>query len=156
LAPVFFAHHSSGDTPAPVDQSGLAIAVARHVRLLHIFYVTLHFGTFLWLDHFFDIGEMVQDIIKRPFILVGFLNLLLLLPLAITSTNGWLKRLGGTRSTQLHQLLYLVAPLAILLYCWMKEGKHDSQQPILYGTILAVLLVLRIVWFLQQRKAQKQ
>ncbi len=131
------------------------LRLRRMFGLYTFFYVMLHFATFFWFDHFFDIEEMSKDIIKRPFILVGFVNVLLLLPLAVTSTNGWIKRLGAKRWTQLHKLIYLVAPLSILHYWWMKAGKHNFQQPILFGVILSVLLLLRVVWAVQQRRVTR-
>jgi sulfoxide reductase heme-binding subunit YedZ len=88
---------------------------------------------------------MWKDVLKRPFITVGFIAFVLLVPLAATSTNAMIKRLGR-RWTQLHRLIYLIAPLAILHYWWMKAGKHNFEQPIVWGTVVAVLLGLRLVW----------
>jgi sulfoxide reductase heme-binding subunit YedZ len=114
--------------------------------LFAFFYASLHFTTFLWFDHFFDLAEMWKDVLKRPFITVGFGAFLLLIPLAATSTNAMVRRLGGKRWQALHRLVYLVAPLGILHFWWMKAGKHDFAQPILFGTIVAVLLAMRVYW----------
>jgi len=121
------------------------IRLRRMLGLYMFFYASLHFLTFLWFDHFFDLQEMWQDVLKRPFITVGFAAFVLLIPLALTSTNAMVRRLGGKRWQWLHRLVYLVAPLAILHFWWMKAGKHNFAQPILYGAILGVLLLARLV-----------
>jgi sulfoxide reductase heme-binding subunit YedZ len=133
-----------------------AIRLRRMLGLYAFFYIVLHFATFIWFDHFFDLEEMATDIVKRPFILVGFLSFLLLVPLAVTSTDGWRKRLGVKRWLQLHKLLYLIAPLGILHFWWMKAGKHNFEQPIIFGTIVAVLLLLRMTWAMQQRQQRRR
>ncbi|MEH6436437.1 sulfite oxidase heme-binding subunit YedZ [Massilia sp. DD77] len=122
------------------------IRLRRMLGLFCFFYALLHFTTFLWFDHFFDWGAMWKDVLKRPFITVGFIAFLMLVPLAATSTNGMVKRLGGKRWRWLHRLIYLIAPLAILHFWWMKAGKNDFAEPILFGTIVAVLLGLRVWW----------
>ena len=122
------------------------IKLRREIGLFAFFYAFLHFMTFLWFDHFFDVAEMWKDVLKRPFITVGFIAFVLLIPLAVTSTNGMIKRLGGKRWQWLHRLIYLIAPLGILHFWWMKAGKHDFQQPIIFGTVVAVLLGVRIYW----------
>ena len=122
------------------------IRLRRMLGLFCFFYALLHFTTFLWFDHFFDWGAMWKDVLKRPFITVGFIAFLMLVPLAATSTNGMVKRLGGKRWRWLHRLIYVIAPLAILHFWWMKAGKNDFAEPILFGTIVAVLLGLRVWW----------
>jgi sulfoxide reductase heme-binding subunit YedZ len=122
------------------------VKLRRMAGLFVFFYASLHFTTFLWFDHFFDLAEMWKDVLKRPFITVGFGAFLLLIPLAATSTNAMVRRLGGRRWQALHRLVYLVAPLGILHFWWMKAGKHDFAQPILFGTIVAVLLAMRLYW----------
>jgi methionine sulfoxide reductase heme-binding subunit len=130
------------------------IKLRRMLGLFAFFYACLHFTTFLWFDHFFDLTEMLKDVVKRPFITVGFITFLLLVPLAVTSTNGMVRRLGGKRWQWLHRAIYLIAPLGILHYWWMKAGKNDFSQPILFGLIVAALLGMRIYWHLSQsRKA---
>lgn len=131
------------------------IKLRRMLGLYAFFYVLLHFMTFLWFDHFFDVAEMWTDVVKRPFITVGFAAFVLLLPLAVTSTNGMVRRLGGKRWQWLHRLIYLIAPLGIVHFWWMKAGKHDFAQPILMGSIVAVLLLLRLVWNLRQARTPK-
>ncbi|WP_194713644.1 protein-methionine-sulfoxide reductase heme-binding subunit MsrQ [Noviherbaspirillum soli] len=126
------------------------VRLRRMLGLFAFFYVSLHFLTFLWFDHFFDVAEMLKDVVKRPFITVGFGAFLLLIPLAATSTNAMIKRLGGKRWQLLHRLIYLIAPLGILHYWWMKAGKNDFSQPILFGLIVAALLLLRLYWRFMQ------
>jgi sulfoxide reductase heme-binding subunit YedZ len=127
------------------------IKLRRMLGLYVFFYGFLHFMTFLWFDHFFDLQEMWKDVLKRPFITVGFTAFVLLIPLALTSTNGMIKRLGGKRWQWLHRLVYVIAPLAILHFWWMKAGKHNFTQPIIFGTILGVLLLMRVWWASRQR-----
>lgn len=122
------------------------IRLRRVLGLFVFFYAALHFTTFLWFDHFFDIDEMLKDVVKRPFITVGFTAFVLLIPLAATSTNRMIKRLGGKRWQWLHRTIYLIAPLAILHFWWMKAGKNDFEQPIIFGSIIALLLLLRVYW----------
>jgi sulfoxide reductase heme-binding subunit YedZ len=122
------------------------LKLRRMLGLFAFFYVSLHFTTFLWFDHFFDVQEMWKDVVKRPFITVGFTAFLLLIPLAATSTNAMVRRLGGKRWQALHRLIYVIAPLGILHFWWMKAGKHDFAQPILFGTIVALLLAVRLYW----------
>jgi len=128
------------------------IRLRRMLGLFAFFYAALHFTTFLWFDHFFDLGEMLKDVVRRPFIAVGFAAFLLLIPLAITSTNAMVKRLGGKRWMWLHRLIYLIAILGILHYWWMKAGKNDLEQPIIFGGIVLVLLGLRVVWALKKSR----
>ena len=129
------------------------IKLRRMLGLYMFFYGFLHFMTFLWFDHFFDVAEMWKDVLKRPFITVGFIAFLLLIPLAVTSTNAMVKRLGGKRWQWLHRLIYVIAPLAILHFWWMKAGKHNFTEPIIFGTILGVLLLMRVYWARAKAKA---
>ena len=122
------------------------IKLRRMLGLYMFFYAFLHFMTFLWFDHFFDFAEMWKDVLKRPFITVGFIAFVLLIPLAATSTNAMVKRLGGKRWQWLHRVIYVIAPLAVLHFWWMKAGKHNFTEPIIYGTVLAVLLLMRVYW----------
>lgn len=132
------------------------IKLRRMLGLFAFFYVALHFTTFLWFDHFFDIDEMLKDVVKRPFITAGFTAFLLLIPLAVTSTNGMVKRLGGKRWQWLHRAIYLIAPLGILHFWWMKAGKNDFAQPILFGCIVAALLLARVYWNVLQPRLQRR
>jgi sulfoxide reductase heme-binding subunit YedZ len=132
------------------------LKLRRMTGLFAFFYATLHFTTFLWFDHFFDVGEMWKDVVKRPFITVGFMAFVLLIPLASTSTNRMMKRLGGKRWQWLHRLIYVIAPLGILHFWWMKAGKHDFAQPILFGTVIAALLLVRVYWSLTRKRNQQR
>ncbi|WP_426341022.1 sulfite oxidase heme-binding subunit YedZ [Pseudoduganella sp. S-14] len=122
------------------------LKLRRMMGLYAFFYALLHFSTFLWFDHFFDVQEMLKDVAKRPFITVGFTAFVLLVPLAVTSTNGMVRRLGGKRWQMLHKLVYVIAPLGILHFWWMRAGKHDFNKPILFGLILLALLGIRAWW----------
>ena len=122
------------------------VKLRRMAGLFTFFYAFLHFMTFLWFDHFFDVGAMLKDVLKRPFITVGFIAFVLLIPLAVTSTNGMIRRLGGKRWQWLHRLIYLIAPLGIVHFWWMKAGKNDFAEPIVFGLIVLVLLGLRVYW----------
>lgn len=126
--------------------------IRRMFGLYAFFYASLHFLTFLWFDHFFDVAEMWADVIKRPFITIGFIAFVLLLPLALTSTNNMIKRIGAKRWQWLHRLVYFIVPLGVLHYFWMKAGKHDFSQPWLFAGIVTILLGLRLIWRLQNRR----
>ena len=127
------------------------IKLRRMLGLFVFFYALLHFTCFLWFDHFFDLAAMIEDVIKRPFITVGFIAFVLLIPLAATSTNAMIRKLGGKRWQWLHRLIYVIAALGILHFWWMKAGKNDFQEPIIFGTIVAVLLGLRVYWALAKK-----
>ena len=129
------------------------VKLRRMLGLFAFFYVVLHFTTFLWFDHFFDLQEMWKDVVKRPFITVGFIAFVLLIPLAATSTNGMVRRLGGKRWQWLHRLIYVIAPLGLLHFWWMKAGKHDFAQPLLFTGIVVLLLGLRIYWSALRNRA---
>jgi sulfoxide reductase heme-binding subunit YedZ len=131
------------------------IKLRRMLGLFAFFYAAMHFTTFLWFDHFFELDEMLKDVVKRPFITVGFTAFVLLIPLAATSTNGMIKRLGARRWQGLHRAIYLIAPLGILHFWWMKAGKSDFAQPILFGTIVGLLLLMRVYWKLEQLRFAK-
>lgn len=122
------------------------LKLRRMMGLYAFFYALLHFTTFLWFDHFFDLQEMLKDVVKRPFITVGFTAFVLLVPLAVTSTNGMVRRLGGKRWQMLHKLVYVIAPLGILHFWWMRAGKSDFDKPILFGLIVFALLGMRVWW----------
>ncbi|MFD1712036.1 sulfoxide reductase heme-binding subunit YedZ [Ottowia sp. GY511] len=121
--------------------------LARFRRMLGLFcffYVCLHLLAYGWLDMGLDVADIGSDILKRPFILVGFTAWLLLLPLALTSTNGAVRRLGGKAWRNLHRLVYVVAPLALLHFFWMRAGKQDFAEVAVYAVILGVLLFDRL------------
>ena len=122
------------------------IRLRRMAGLFAFFYGCLHFMTFLWFDHFFDLAAMFKDVVKRPFITVGFIAFVLLIPLAATSTNAMIRRLGGKRWQWLHRLIYLIAPLGILHFWWMKAAKHNFTEPLITGAIVFSLLAMRVYW----------
>jgi sulfoxide reductase heme-binding subunit YedZ len=116
----------------------------RMFGLFVFFYAVLHLLAWLGLDQWFDAAAIWKDVVKRPYITVGFAALLLLVPLAVTSTNGWVRRLGGRNWQRLHRLVYLVAPLAVLHFWWQKAAKNDIGEPFIYATIVAALLGVRL------------
>ena len=122
-------------------------ALARFRRMLGLFvffYALLHFLAYAWLDMGLDVGDITQDIGKRPFILVGFLALVLLTPLALTSWNRAIRALGAQRWRQLHRLVYLIALMAIVHFFWMRSGKRNYAEVAVYAAILLVLMGWRI------------
>ena len=123
------------------------------IGLFAFFYGILHFLTYIWLDKFFDLHEMVADIAKRRFITVGFTGFVLLIPLAITSTSGWIRRLGGKRWQVLHRLIYFSAIAGVIHYLWLV--KADIRKPLEYAAVLALLLGYRLVGALSARIAPK-
>lgn len=131
-------------------------ALARFRRMLGLFvffYAVLHMLSYAWFDMGMDWGEIVRDIPKRPFILVGFLALLLLTALAATSFNRAIRWLGGTRWRALHRAVYAVAALAVLHFFWMRAGKNDFAEVLVYAAILALLLGWR-VWHAWRQKVR--
>jgi methionine sulfoxide reductase heme-binding subunit len=127
------------------------IRYRRMSGLFAFFYGTLHFLTYIWLDKFFDVHEMLHDIAKRKFITVGFTGFVLLIPLAITSTTDWIRRLGGKRWQALHRLIYFSAIAGVIHYWWLV--KADIHLPLEYGVVLGVLLGYRIVVWAAPRLA---
>jgi sulfoxide reductase heme-binding subunit YedZ len=122
------------------------IRFRRMFGLFAFFYVSLHFLTYIWLDKFFDLDEIFADVVKRKFITVGFAAFVLLIPLAITSTAGWIRRLGGKRWQALHRLIYVSAIAGVIHYLWLV--KADRTKPLEYGFVLFVLLGYRVAaWF---------
>lgn len=119
------------------------IRVRRMLGLFSFFYACLHFITYIWLDQFFDVGAILKDVYKRPFITVGFTAFVLLIPLALTSSNGMIRRLGARRWQMLHRLVYVIAILGVLHYAWLV--KKDLTQPLIYAGVLALLLGWRVV-----------
>ena len=129
-------------------------ALARFRRMLGLFvyfYATLHLLSYSWFDMGFGLQEIVQDIIKRPFILVGFSAFVLLTPLALTSFNRAIKTLGARRWQRLHKLIYGIAGLALLHFFWMRSGKNDFAEVFVYAGVLGVLLGWRVLIFIRNR-----
>ena len=132
-------------------------ALARFRRMLGVyvyFYVVVHLLSYSWFDMGFDLTDIGADIVKRPFILVGFSAFVLLTPLAATSFNRAIKALGARRWQQLHKCVYAVAGLAILHFFWMRAGKNNFAEVFVYAGILAVLLGWRILQFVKKKRLQ--
>ena len=127
----------------PLRQLTRTPQLARYRRMLGLFtffYACLHLLAYGWLDMGFDVADIGRDILKRPFILVGFGTWLLLLPLALTSFNRAVRWLGGRQWQALHRLVYLIAGLALLHFFWMRSGKNDFAEVGVYAAIIAALL----------------
>ena len=118
------------------------LRLRRMLGLYAFFYGLVHLSSYVSFDHVFDVSEIARDIVKRPFITVGFTALLLMIPLAVTSTSAMVRRLGAKRWLALHRLVYLIAPLGVLHFWWMV--KADITEPAIYAAILAVLLGYRV------------
>lgn len=123
----------------------------RPLGLASFAYAIAHLATWVWLEHWFELLPMLTDVIKRPFITVGAIALFLMLPLALTSTDSMVRRLGR-RWSRLHSLVYPAAVLAVLHYWWHKAGKADIVEPAVYAALLALLLAHRL-WRLVQRRS---
>lgn len=161
--PIEFITHATGDwtlrfivitlsiTPLRrlFDRPNL-VKFRRMLGLFAFFYGTLHFLTYIWLDKFFDLHEIVKDVAKRPFITAGLTGFVLLIPLAVTSTKGWIRRLGGKRWQRLHRLIYVTAAAGVIHYYWLV--KSDVRRPVFYGTLVFILLAYRAVVALQRRR----
>lgn len=163
--PVEFLQHATGDwilrflvftlaiTPLRklLNQPDL-IRFRRMLGLFAFFYACLHFLTYLGPDQSFDLAGMWKDVAKRPFITVGFLGFVLLIPLAITSTTGWIRRLGGKRWQMLHRAIYVSAVLGVIHYYWLV--KSDVRKPLFYGALVALLLLFRLGSWISKRRSQ--
>jgi sulfoxide reductase heme-binding subunit YedZ len=140
-------------TPLRVISSTPALARFRRMLGLFVyFYVLVHLLSYSWFDMGFDVADIVKDIVKRPFILVGFSAFLLLTPLAATSFNAAVRKLGAKRWQMLHKLVYLIAGLGLLHFFWMRSGKNDFAEVFVYAGIIAALLG----WRLWQRWGRRQ
>lgn len=131
----------------PIRQWTLWHALARYRRMLGLFtffYAAMHLLAYAWFDMGFEWIDIGRDIGKRPFILVGMLSMLLLLPLAATSMNAAVRALGARRWQWLHRLVYVIAPLAILHFFWMRAAKNNFAEVWIYATVLALLLGWRL------------
>jgi len=165
--PIEYITHATGDWTLRLIVITLAVTPLRKVlglpdlirfrRMLGLFaffYGCLHFTTYIWLDKFFDLADMWKDVAKRPFITVGFLAFVLMIPLAITSTAGWIRRLGGKNWQVLHRAIYITAIAGVIHYYWLV--KSAVIRPLTYGAIVAVLLLWRIADKLWPRSDAKQ
>lgn len=120
------------------------LRLRRMLGLYAFFYASLHFLTWLVIDQFFDWQDIVKDIIKRPFITVGFTAFVLLLPLAATSTNAMVRRLGAARWQLLHRLVYVIATLGVVHFWWLV--KKDIREPAVFAIVLTILLGVRLIY----------
>ena len=128
------------------------LRLRRLLGLFVFFYAFLHFLCFLWFDHFFDLEEMGKDILKRPFIAVGFTAFVLLVPLVVTSTDRMMRQLGRWWG-RLHRLIYVIALFAVLHFWWMKSGKNNLQEPMIIALVMALLLGSRLMFVWRSRRA---
>ena len=128
----------------------MLIQFRRMVGLFAFFYGTLHFTTYLWFDKAFAWGEILPDVAKRRFIAVGFIAFVMMIPLAVTSTAGWIRRLGGKNWVWLHRLIYLSGIAAVIHYWWLV--KSDIRSPLMYAAIVTVLLAYRVISSMRKRK----
>ncbi len=130
-----------------------AVRLRRLLGLYAFFYSVLHFSTYLVFDQSLDLPSVVADVIDRPFIAVGFVAFVMMIPLAATSTNKMIKRLGGQRWQRLHQLVYLIGIAGALHFWWLAQSKADIREPFIYALILAVLLLMRHPPIMQRLQA---
>lgn len=125
----------------------------RMAGLFVYFYALLHLLAYSWFDMGFDLEDIAKDILKRPFILVGFTAVVLLTPLALTSFNRAMRALGGRRWQVLHRLVYPIAALAVLHFFWMRAGKNNFAEVAVYALILGSLLGWRLLRFIRKNVA---
>ena len=126
----------------------------RMLGLFAFFYGSLHLMTYVWLDKFFDVNMMLHDIGKRRFITAGMTAWSLMVPLALTSTTGWIRRLGGRRWQALHKLIYFSAAAAVIHFIWLV--KADLRRPLTYGAVLLGLLGFRAVFWAMSKWRARQ
>src|SRR4051812_39086096 len=120
----------------------VVIRFRRMLGLFAFFYSFLHFLTYVWFTQYFNLSEITKDVVKRPFITVGFVAFLLMIPLAVTSTKKWISRLGGKRWKKLHLAIYITGILGVIHYYW--RVKSDITDPLIYIVLLSLLFALRI------------
>ena len=163
--PVEFVQHATGDWTLRFLVFTLSITPLRKLlnlpdlirfrRMLGLFaffYVCLHFLTYIGPDQSFQLGGMWKDVQKRRYITVGFTAFVLLIPLALTSTAGWIRRLGGRRWQMLHRTIYLSAVCGVIHYYWLV--KSDVRKPLFYAALVAILLAWRLGDWFSRRKRQ--
>ena len=163
--PVEFLQHATGDWILRFLVFTLAITPLRKLlnlpdlirfrRMLGLFaffYACLHFLTYIGPDQSFSLSAMWKDVAKRPFITVGFLGFVLLIPLALTSTTGWIRLLGGKRWQMLHRVIYISAIAGVVHYYWLV--KSDVRKPLFYGALVAILLMWRLGNWIFKRRSQ--
>jgi sulfoxide reductase heme-binding subunit YedZ len=131
------------------------ITFRRMIGLFAFFYATTHFTIYFLFDRSLMFDGLWEDIVLRPYITVGFTAFVLMIPLALTSTKGWIRRLGGQRWNALHKVVYATAVLAVIHYLW--KVKLDTTNPLIYGAIVGVLLGARVVrWAMKRQAARRQ
>jgi len=163
--PVEFLQHATGDWTLRFLVFTLAITpfrkmlglpelirFRRMLGLFAFFYASLHFLTYIGPDQSFDLAGMWRDVAKRKFVTVGFIAFVLLIPLALTSTAGWIRRLGGKRWQALHRAVYVAAICGVIHYYWLV--KSDTRKPLFYGALVAILLFWRLGDWWSKRKKQ--
>ncbi|MEK7989470.1 MAG: protein-methionine-sulfoxide reductase heme-binding subunit MsrQ [Thiotrichaceae bacterium] len=128
------------------------IRIRRMLGLFSFFYALLHVCIYITFDQSLDIGDIINDVFKRPFITIGMLSFLLMLPLALTSSNAAIRYLTGKKWKQLHQLVYLVAIGAVIHFLWLAQSKANITEPAIYMIILAILLLIRHPPIMQKLK----
>jgi sulfoxide reductase heme-binding subunit YedZ len=163
--PIEFITHFTGDWAIRLVVMTLAITPLR--KLLHLpdlirfrrmiglfafFYATLHFATWFGLDKGFDMHEILGDFTKRRFIIAGLTAYVCMIPLAITSTKGWIRRMGGKRWQLLHRLIYVTGVAVVIHYYWLV--KSDIRWPLFYGSLVAMLLAYRAANWLRPQKVR--
>ena len=162
--PVEYFQHTTGDWTLRFLVFTLCITPLRRLlkipdlirfrRMLGLFafsYGCMHFLTYLGPDQSFNFAGMLKDVAKRPFVTVGFTAFVLLIPLAVTSTAGWIRRLGGRRWKILHRLVYISAVCGVIHYYWLV--KSAVLRPLMYGAVVSVLLLWRLVVWVRRRPA---
>jgi sulfoxide reductase heme-binding subunit YedZ len=163
---VKFMQHVTGDTVLTCLMLTLAVTplrritrinelirIRRLIGLTAFWYACLHLTTYLVFDQELSVPDILADIRKHPWVLVGFTAFLCLLPLAVTSTNGWIRRLGGKRWQQLHRLVYLAAIAGVLHYLWLV--KKDIHYPLIYGLVLLTVLGSRVFLALERSRSRQ-
>lgn len=124
----------------------------RMFGLFSFFYATLHVTAYVGLDQWFALDAILKDILKRPYITIGFASYVMLLPLAATSTNAMVRRLGGSNWQRLHRAVYLIAPLVVLHFWWQRAAKNNIGEPLIYAIAVAFLLGLRVLRWRRERQ----
>jgi len=163
--PIEFITHATGDwtlrfllitlavTPLrKLTRQFWLIRLRRMFGLFAFFYGTLHLMTWVWLDKFFNLHEMLADIVKRRFITAGMAAFALMIPLAITSTKWAIRKMGGKRWQTLHRLIYFSAIIGVIHYIWLV--KADLKKPLEYGLVLGLLLLYRVIVWISSRVQQ--
>ena len=163
--PVEYVQHATGNctliflcltlavTPLrKITKQNWLIKFRRMLGLFAFFYGCLHFLTYLWPDQQFDVAGMMKDVVKRPFITMGFAAFVLMIPLALTSTAGMTRRLGGKRWQRLHRLIYVSAIAGVIHYLWLV--KSDIRKPLMYAAVVTLLLAYRVLAAMRSRTAR--